>query len=246
MAVLPAVMSSSTRAYKSLPLISCSRFLVAGPRWGSGTAHGPGVSRSPPGARTVSPSPCCARGCVRLRTTTTGVAELGGRIRFGRDPSAGVPSSVRRRPSTSLEGGVGRTAGVEDDRATLDHPLDEGAIQTVGERTLGRSVRGDHRENRPPQIAVQQRTPDCFPQRGVRREVAHSAGDLPACGPVFMRTCVRVHNADSGLGRLAAGRGRGAASGGCGLPACAPAFMRTCVRVRNRACRTVVVGDLRR
>ena len=111
---------------------------------------------------------------------------------------------------------------------------------------LGRSVRGDHRENRPPQIAVQQRTPDCFPQRGVRREVAHSAGDPPACGPVFMRTCVRVHNADSGLGRLAAGRGRGAASGGCGLPACAPAFMRTCVRVRNRACRTVVVGDLRR
>ena len=137
MAVLPAVMSSSTRAYKPLPLISCSRFLVAGPRWGSGTAHGPGVSRSPPGARTVSPSPCCARGCVRLRTTTTGVAELGGRIRFGRDPSAGVPSSVRRRPSTSLEGGGGRTAGVEDDRATLDHPLDEGAIQTVGERTSG-------------------------------------------------------------------------------------------------------------
>ena len=104
---------------------------------------------------------------------------------------------------------------------------------------LGRSVRGDHRENRPPQIAVQQRTPDCFPQRGVRREVAHSAGDLPACGPVFMRTCVRVHNADSGLGRLAAGRGRGGRLWRlwlAGLRSRVHANLRSCTQSRMQDC----------
>ena len=101
------------------------------------------------------------------------------------------PATVPYQPPV-IRVNVSRDAGLEspavrgplrveaqrvDDRATLDHPLDEGAIQTVGERTLGRSVRGDHRENRPPQIAVQQRTPDCFPQRGVRREVARPSHD---------------------------------------------------------------------
>ena len=41
-----------------------------------------------------------------------------------------------------------------DGRTPLDCPLDEGAVPAVGERPLGRAVRGDHREHRPPQLVV--------------------------------------------------------------------------------------------